>query len=69
MAAAAECDPLTEAAFREVSKALIFEYLVVVVASSWLWAAPLLVAAEVILSKCLLNCAIISSEERGVAGR
>ena len=45
MAVAAACDVLTAAAFNEVSKALIYEYWVVVVAASWSRAAPLLVAA------------------------
>ena len=67
--AAAECAPLAAAAFNEVSKALIYEYWVVVVAASWSRAAPLLVEAEAILSKCPSNCVIISSEERDMAGR
>ena len=45
VASAAECAPLTVAAFNEVSKALISEYWVFVVVASWSRAAPLLVAA------------------------
>ena len=69
MTEAEECKLLTAAAFNEVSRALISEYWVVVVAANWLRDAPLLVAAEARLSKCLSNCAIISLEDRGMAGR
>ena len=69
MAAVIECAPLTAASFNEVSKALISEYWVVVVAVRWWRDAPLLVAAEERLSRCPLNCAIISLEERGMASR
>ena len=68
VAATAECEPLTAAAFNKVSKDLIYKYCLVVVAASWSRAAPLLVVAEARLLKCPSNCAIISSEERGMAG-
>ena len=68
VAAAAECELLTAAAFNEVSRALISKYWVVVVVASWLRALPLVVAAEARLLKCLSNCDIISSEERGMVG-
>ena len=67
VSAAAECEPFP-AAFNEASKGLISEYWVVVVAASWSRAAPLFLAAEERLSKWPSKCAIISSEERGMAG-
>ena len=69
MAAAAACDILMVAVFNKVSRALISEYWVVVVAVCWSRAAPLLVEAEARLLKFPSNCAIISSEKRGMAGR
>ena len=68
VSAAVACDVLMAAAFNKVSKALIYEYWVVVVAASWSRDAPLLVAPEARLLKCPSNCAIISSEEIGMAG-
>ena len=68
VSAAAECEPFPEVAFNEASKGLISEYWVVVVAASWSRAAPLFLAAEARLSKEPSNCALISSEERGMAG-
>ena len=68
VAAVAECEPLTVVTFNKVSRALNSEYWVVVEAASWSRAAPLLVVAKARLSKCLSNCAIISLEDRGVAG-
>ena len=69
MAAATECKPLTAAAFNEARKDLISEYWVAVVAASWSRAAPLFVTADARLSKWSSNCDIISSEEKGMAGR
>ena len=46
VAAAAECKPLTAAAFNETSKEFISEYWVVVEAASWSRDAPLFVAAD-----------------------
>ena len=69
VAAAAECEQLMTVAFSKARKELISKYWVVVVEASWSRAASLFVVAEARLSKCPSNCAIISSEERGMAGR
>ena len=49
--AAADCEPLTTAAFNKVSKELISDYWVVVMAEICSRAAPLLVVAKARLSK------------------